>query len=100
MDGSLRYRSVLEEVGTGDDYPILCGRGRLARDGSSKDRALLNPCTGQPFSTIMDGSGLQDAQPAIGGTANNQYVINFQVAGNTEGGSDYTLTVKGTPAAR
>ena len=54
-------------------------------DGSSKDKGLLNPCTNAPFHTIMDGSGLQTASSAIGGSANNQYVVNFTLATNDEG---------------
>jgi len=53
--------------------------------GLTKSNPLPNPCTGQPFSTAMDGSGLQDASAAIGGSANNQWVVNFTIAGNAEG---------------
>ncbi len=49
----------------------------LPANGSTKDQALTNPCTGQPFSTIMDGSGLQTAAPQLGGTANNEWVVSF-----------------------
>lgn len=54
-------------------------------DGSSKDRALLNPCTNQPFTTIMTGGGLQDATPQIGGSAQNQWVVSFTLRDNEEG---------------
>ena len=59
----------------------------LPRDGSSKDRALYNPCGNgtTPFHTIMDGSGLQTASAKIGGSGNNQWVVAFTIAGNPEG---------------
>jgi len=54
-------------------------------NGASKETALRNPCTGQPFGTIMDGSGLSNAQAQIGGTANTEWVVSFQVNDNSEG---------------
>ncbi len=57
----------------------------LPPDGSSKDRAALNPCTGQPFNTIMTGAGLQNAEPRVGGSAQNQWVVSFTLADNDEG---------------
>ena len=59
----------------------------IPHDGTSKERSLYNPCgTGNtPFHTIMDGSGLQSASAQIGGSANNQWVISFTIAGNDEG---------------
>ncbi len=58
----------------------------LPIDGSSKERALSNPCSpGQPFATIMTGGGLQDATPQIGGNAQNQWVVSFTLRDNEEG---------------
>ena len=45
----------------------------------SRGNPLLNPCTGQPFETVMTGAGLRDAQARIGGQAQNQWVVAFQL---------------------
>jgi hypothetical protein len=52
--------------------------------GSTRDNPLLNPCTGQPFTTIMTGVGLQNVEAQVGGVNNNQYVISFSLADNDE----------------
>ncbi len=55
----------------------------LGGDGT-KEHPYLNPCTGQPFTTIMTGAGLASADAGIGGQASNQYVVNFTLASNDE----------------
>jgi protein-export membrane protein SecD len=57
----------------------------FARDGVSKERGLLNPCTGQPFTTVMSGDGLQDAVGRLGGSTGTQWVIGFTIKDNEEG---------------
>jgi protein-disulfide isomerase len=52
--------------------------------GSTRDNPLLNPCTGQPFTTIMTGAGLQNVEAQAGGTNANQYVISFSLADSDE----------------
>ncbi|HRE46669.1 MAG TPA: protein translocase subunit SecD [Aggregatilineales bacterium] len=52
--------------------------------GTPNNRAT-NPCTGQPFNTIMTGAALKAAEPRVGGQAQNQYVVYFQLdTGNPE----------------
>lgn len=46
----------------------------------SRENPLVNPCTNQPFNTVMTGAGLRDAQARLGGQAANQYVVAFQLA--------------------
>ncbi|HVO41673.1 MAG TPA: protein translocase subunit SecD [Aggregatilineales bacterium] len=69
--------------------------------GSSKDNPLKNPCTGQPFITVMTGAGLQNANRQIGGQGNNQYVVNFQLVGNDESQkfANFTSSHIGQPMA-
>jgi protein-export membrane protein SecD len=55
-----------------------------ATGDGTKDHPLLNPCTGQPFSTIMTGAGLQNAEAGLGGTGSTEYVVNFQLQTNEE----------------
>ena len=56
-----------------------------APDGTAK-HPLLNPCTGQPFTTVATGAALQSAEAGVGGEASNQYqyVVNFTLADNNE----------------
>jgi protein-export membrane protein SecD len=72
-----------------------------AGGNGSKEHPFLNPCTGQPFSTIMTGAGLQNAEARIGGQANNQYVVSFTLTGNDESQrfATYTGTHIGQPLA-
>ncbi len=51
--------------------------------GSTRDSPLLNPCTGQPFTTIMTGAGLQNVEARLS-EASNQYVISFSLADSDE----------------
>jgi protein-export membrane protein SecD len=55
----------------------------LVRNGATKEQAALNPCTGQPFTTVMTGGGLKDAYAALG--SNNQWIIQFSINDNDEG---------------
>ncbi len=55
----------------------------LGGDGS-KEFPFLNPCTGQPFRTIMTGAGLQNAEARIGGQTASEYVVSFSLIGNEE----------------
>lgn len=57
----------------------------FARDGTDRDRGVFNPCTGQPFTTIMTGSGLKDANAALSSSLGSQWVINFSIQDNEEG---------------
>jgi protein-export membrane protein SecD len=52
--------------------------------GSATNR-LLNPCTGQPFETVMTGAGLETATSRIGGAATNEYVVSFTLRQNEDG---------------
>lgn len=56
-----------------------------SRDGTARDRGVLNPCTGQPFTTAMTGGGLKDAYASAGGGLSSQWVINFTIQDNDEG---------------
>jgi protein-export membrane protein SecD len=72
-----------------DVTPEPTAEGPAAPDGAAADTGLgvpgsrsnplLNPCTGQPFETVMTGAGLRDAQARIGGQAQNQWVVAFQL---------------------
>ncbi|MEP7288927.1 MAG: protein translocase subunit SecD [Chloroflexota bacterium] len=66
--------------------PTAAATAQAAAAGApgSKDNPIKNPCTGQPFSTIMTGAGLQNAQAQIGGTNSDQYVVSFTLIGNDE----------------
>lgn len=45
----------------------------------SRENPLINPCTGQPFTTVMTGAALKTADAILGGQAQNQYVVNFSL---------------------
>jgi protein-export membrane protein SecD len=49
----------------------------------SKTNPLVNPCTGQPFRTVMTGAGLQSADPNVR-SGSTDYVVVFTLAGNEE----------------
>jgi protein-export membrane protein SecD len=49
----------------------------------AKGNPLVNPCTGQPFRTVMTGAGLQSAE-AVVRSGSTDYVVNFTLAGNEE----------------
>jgi protein-export membrane protein SecD len=67
----------------------------------SKERPLNNPCTGQPFTTVMTGAGLGSAEQGIGGERQDQYVVKFTLAGNPESQNfvKHTETHIGQPLA-
>ena len=50
----------------------------------TKANPLINPCTGQPFRTVMTGAGLSSADAGVSSAGATQYVVDFQLAGNTE----------------
>ncbi|CAG0975523.1 MAG: protein translocase subunit SecD [Anaerolineae bacterium] len=45
----------------------------------TRENPLINPCTGQPFTTVMTGAALKTADAILGGQAQNQYVVNFSL---------------------
>jgi protein-export membrane protein SecD len=67
----------------------------------TKERPLNNPCTGQPFTTVMTGAGLGSAEQGIGGQNQNEYVVKFTLAGNAESQNfvKHTATHIGQPLA-
>src|SRR5258708_22479529 len=68
----------------------------------SKTNPLLNPCTRQPFATIMTGAGMSSADAGIGPSGTeSQYVVNFTLASNDEAAkfSTFTSTHIGQPVA-
>lgn len=67
----------------------------------TKEFPLKNPCTGQPFRTVMTGAGMASAEAGIGGSGASQYVVNFVLAENDEAlrFSTYTATHVGQPLA-
>lgn len=65
---------------------------QAAAANGTKDRPLLNPCTGQPFTTIMTGAGLQDATAGLVGQNASQYGVNFTLVGNDESQRFATFT--------
>ncbi|MCC7448339.1 MAG: protein translocase subunit SecD [Anaerolineae bacterium] len=67
----------------------------------SKDNPLVNPCTGQPFTTVMTGAGLQNAEARVGGQNASQYVVGFTLVGNDESQrfANHTKTHIGQPLA-
>ncbi len=64
----------------------------VAAAPGTKENPVVNPCTGQPFTTIMTGAGLQNAAAQIGGQASNQYVVSFSLVGNDESQRFATFT--------
>jgi preprotein translocase subunit SecD len=72
-----------------------------ARLTGSKDQPFNNPCTGQPFTTIMTGAGIASAQASISSYGDNIFVVNFTLADNDEAHrfSEYTATHIGQPLA-
>jgi protein-export membrane protein SecD len=56
----------------------------------SRNNPLSNPCTGQPFETVMTGAGLRDAAARIGGQAQNEYVVAFQLNSGSEDATAFT----------
>ncbi len=83
-------------VATQQATPVIPAAGN-----GSKEHPFLNPCTGQAFTTIMTGAGLQNAEARIGGQANNQYVVSFSLTGTDESQrfATYTSTHIGQPLA-
>lgn len=67
----------------------------------TKDNPMLNPCTGQPFTTIMTGAGLQDATAGLVGQTASEWGVNFTLAGNEESQrfATHTSTHIGQPMA-
>jgi protein-export membrane protein SecD len=49
----------------------------------TKSNPLINPCTGQPFRTVMTGAGLSSADAGVR-SGSTDYVVDFQLAGNNE----------------
>lgn len=52
---------------------------------------LLNPCTGQPFTTVMTGAGMASASAGVG-NAGTDYVVNFTLASNSDAVNFGTFT--------
>jgi preprotein translocase subunit SecD len=67
----------------------------------TKDNPMLNPCTGQPFTTIMTGAGLQDATAGLVGQNASEWGVNFTLVGNEESQrfATHTSTHIGQPMA-
>ncbi|MBX3061626.1 MAG: protein translocase subunit SecD [Anaerolineae bacterium] len=54
-------------------------------DPGTKTNPLKNPCTGQPFRTVMTGAGLQTAEAGLQSQGATSYVVNFTLSTNEEG---------------
>jgi hypothetical protein len=67
-------------------------KSTLSPDGPTQPTSLKNPCTGQPFHTVMTGNGISRASSETSRLSPNEYVINFTLANNDEAKafSDYT----------
>jgi protein-export membrane protein SecD len=50
----------------------------------TKTNPLVNPCTGQPFTTVMTGAGLRSAEARVSGTGSVKYVVAFTMADNDD----------------
>jgi protein-export membrane protein SecD len=66
----------------------------------SKANPLVNPCTGQPFRTVMTGAGLSSADAGVR-SGSTDYVVDFQLAGNEEAQrfASHTAANVGNPMA-
>jgi protein-export membrane protein SecD len=75
--------SAATSAATAEATPAATGTAPVPSEPGTKTNPISNPCTGQPFRTVMTGAGLTSAEASVR-SGSTDYVVNFQLAGNEE----------------